>query len=81
MRVLGIDPGTHRCGAGIIDGEGNRYKMVDAIVIKTKSTAKIEKRLHQIFQEIKRLIHEFQPDVLAIENLFLAEMWKFRFDL
>lgn len=73
MRVLGIDPGTHLCGAGIIDGEGNRYKMVDAVVIKTKSTAKIEKRLHQIFQEIKRLIHEFQPDVLAIENLFFAK--------
>jgi crossover junction endodeoxyribonuclease RuvC len=73
MRVLGVDPGTHRCGVGIIDGEGNRYKLVDAVVIKTKSTAAIEKRLYQIFQEIKRLIHEFKPDVLAIENLFFAK--------
>ena len=73
MRVLGIDPGTHRCGAGIIEGEGNRYKLIDALVIKTKSTAKIEKRLYQIFLEITRLIKEFKPDVLALENLFFAK--------
>lgn len=73
MRVLGIDPGTHRCGAGIIDGEGNRYKLVEAVVIKTKSTAKIEKRLHQIFQEIKKLISDFKPDILVLESLFFAK--------
>ena len=73
MRVLGIDPGTHRCGAGIIDGEGNRYKLVEAFVIKTKATAPIEARLYQVFSEIKRLIAEFKPDVLALEGLFYAK--------
>ena len=73
MRVLGIDPGTHRCGAGFIDGEGNRYKLVEAFVIKTKATAPIEARLYQVFSEIKRLIAEFKPDVLALEGLFYAK--------
>ncbi len=73
MRVLGIDPGTHRCGAGILDAEGNRYKIVDAEVIRAKSSLPIEERLYFIFENLRRLIKEFQPDVLALESLFYAK--------
>lgn len=73
MRVLGIDPGTHRCGAGILDAEGNRYKLVDAEVIRAKSSLPIAERLHFIFINLQRLIKEFQPDVLVLENLFYAK--------
>ncbi len=46
---------------------------MEAFVIKTKATAPIEERLHQVFLEIKRLITEFKPDVLALEGLFYAK--------
>lgn len=73
MRVLGVDPGTHRCGAGILDAEGNRYKLVDAEVIRAKSSLPIEERLYFIFENLRRLIKEFKPDALALEGLFYAK--------
>ncbi len=73
MRVLGIDPGTHRLGAGILDAEGNRYKLVDAEVVRAKSTLPIEERLYFMFENLRRLIKEFQPDVLVLESLFFAK--------
>ena len=73
MRVLGIDPGTHRCGAGILDSEGNRYKLIDAEVIRAKSTSPIAERLYFIFENLRRLIQEFKPDILALESLFYAK--------
>ncbi len=73
MRVLGIDPGTHRCGAGILDAEGNRYKLVDAEVIRAKSKQPIEERLYFVFENLRRLILQFKPDVLALESLFYAK--------
>ena len=73
MRVLGIDPGTHRCGVGILDAEGNRYKLVDAEVIRAKSKHPIEERLYFIFENLRRIIKEFQPDVISLESLFYAK--------
>ena len=73
MRVLGIDPGTHRCGAGILDAEGNRYKLIDAEVIRAKSTSPIAERLYFIFENLRRLIQDFKPDILALESLFYAK--------
>ena len=35
MRALGIDPGTGRCGFGIVDKEGNRITAVDYGIIET----------------------------------------------
>lgn len=35
MRALGIDPGTGRCGFGIVDKQGSRLTAVDYGVIET----------------------------------------------
>ena len=70
IKILGIDPGSIRCGYAIIEKDKNRVKLIDAGVIKIK-----EKILqHQIAELIEGLdiILDNDIDEVAIEDIFFA---------
>jgi crossover junction endodeoxyribonuclease RuvC len=69
--TLGIDPGTARLGYGLIYGDQNPT-LIDAGVIETWPDQPMPDRLVTLHQSVADLIEEFQPDVLAIEQLFFA---------
>ncbi|MFH1784441.1 MAG: crossover junction endodeoxyribonuclease RuvC [bacterium] len=79
MRVLGIDPGTAITGWGIVDVEDKKGKSSDKLTargygcIKTESSMIFSRRLSIIYKELKELIKEYKPDVVAIEELFFAK--------
>lgn len=72
MRILGVDPGTAITGFGVIDCEGDKFKFVDAGVIRTPKEQPMNERLMTVYDEMKELIAEFKPDVMSIELLFFA---------
>ena len=72
-RVIGIDPGLAATGYGIIDGDGVRASAVVSGVIRTKPRAPRAERLAEIFEAIGRLIEEYHPHELAVEQQFVAE--------
>ena len=47
MRVLGVDPGTHRMGVGILEADGQKYKVIHCGTIRAGSKDVIAKRLLQ----------------------------------
>jgi len=70
MRIIGIDPGLINTGFGIIEmTEGHRLECRVAGVIRPDSK-ELSIRLLQIHQQIADLIREFQPDAMAIEDLY-----------
>jgi crossover junction endodeoxyribonuclease RuvC len=70
MFVLGIDPGLTRCGYGCLEWTGpNRIRAVSAGVITTESAEPLPERLAAIQGEMRGLITEFAPDVVAIERV------------
>lgn len=69
--TLGIDPGTARLGYGLIRG-GLQPALIDAGVIETWPDEPMPQRLVTLYESTRELITEFQPDVLAIEQLFFA---------
>ena len=73
MRVLGVDPGTHRMGVGILEADGQKYKVIYFETIRANSKAPIPKRLLHIFDALQALIEKFRPDVMALETLFFAK--------
>lgn len=73
MRILGIDPGTGITGFGVIDAEGQNYKLVGAGVIRTPANSPLPERLETIFQELQSLIKEYKPDAMSVEKLFFAK--------
>lgn len=73
MRVLGIDPGTHRMGFGVLESDGRSYKLVICGTIRAASKDAIAKRLLHMFESLRKNIQSYKPDVMALETLFFAK--------
>ncbi len=72
MKVIGIDPGSRATGYGIIRKEGNRLHHVDNGAIFTTANADFPTRLLQIFHGLAEVIARYQPDVMAVEQVFFS---------
>ncbi|MBR3964077.1 MAG: crossover junction endodeoxyribonuclease RuvC [Clostridia bacterium] len=70
MRILGIDPGLATIGWGVIDTTGVKHKALAYGAIITPSGTPTEKRLALIFAELEAIIKKYQPEVMAVEELF-----------
>ncbi len=68
MFVLGIDPGLSRCGYGCVE-HGRKPRAVAAGVIRTDPALDRPIRLAELQAEIRALITELRPDVIAIERV------------
>ena len=73
MKILGIDPGSRTTGYGVIETQGNRLRHIDNGIIATRATAPLADRLKTIYDGVTRVIAEFGPEVVAIEQVFLAQ--------
>lgn len=72
MRILGIDPGSKATGYGFIDQQGNRLIHLDNGTIFTRSQDALAERLQLIYLGLCELIERFQPQAVAVEQVFLA---------
>jgi crossover junction endodeoxyribonuclease RuvC len=72
MRIIGIDPGSRITGIGIIESDGRHSKHVFSTCIRL-GNASFPDRLGKIYQEVELLIREFQPQQMAIEEVFLSK--------
>lgn len=80
MRILGIDPGIGRMGWGIIEKEKNNKFLIHGYgCVETMPNSDIPGRLYALYDEICRIIDEYQPEELAIEDLFFAKNVKTAF--
>ena len=70
MRILGIDPGIAIVGWGVVDYDKNRFSAVDYGAIRTASTTPTERRLLEISEQLSEIISRYNPDALALEELF-----------
>jgi crossover junction endodeoxyribonuclease RuvC len=70
MRIMGIDPGTAIVGYGIIEKQGINVNVVEYGCIRTHAKEPMPNRLMQIYSQIQCLIKQFNPDLIAVEELF-----------
>jgi crossover junction endodeoxyribonuclease RuvC len=71
--VLGIDPGTAITGYGAVaKTTTGDYELLACGVLRTQAGDPMPQRLLELFQDMKALIVEFQPDEVAIEKLFFG---------
>ena len=68
--VIGIDPGTHRCGFGLVFRRGNRFVHIAHGVVKAPTKAPLHERLLAVVDGIERAIAEHNPTAMAIEGAF-----------
>ena len=70
MRILGIDPGLQICGYACLQIDEAAERLIEAGVFGKADASAIEIRLNKIAEDIEALIAKFQPDIIAVEELY-----------
>ncbi len=73
MIILGIDPGTHITGYGVIESVRHQSHVIDSGCLAPPRGQSMEARLAFIFEKLEPLITAHQPDALALEEAFFAK--------
>lgn len=71
LRILGVDPGLHITGWGVIDYDGFKLKYVSHGTIITEAEEHISHRLNKIYQSLSNVIEEYSPYEVGIEQVFV----------
>jgi crossover junction endodeoxyribonuclease RuvC len=73
MRVLGIDCGTEYTGYGIVElAPSGKLTCLTSGAIKLSPREPLPLRLNRIYERLAELIHQHQPEQVAIEDVFYA---------
>jgi len=72
IRILGIDPGSRFTGFGIIESDGIKSRYIHSGFLKVQGEELAEK-LGYIFSGVSDVITEWQPEVMAIEQVFVGK--------
>jgi crossover junction endodeoxyribonuclease RuvC len=73
LRILGVDPGSQITGVGIIEVPDKReLKLCYHGCIRTNRKEALPLRLKQIYNGLVDIIKEFQPDHVALEDIFYS---------
>ena len=70
MIILGIDPGYAIVGYGVLEYDGNKFKVLEYGSIETKAGTDFNIRLLKIHRGMEELIKLYSPDAVAVEELF-----------
>ncbi|MFZ6002791.1 MAG: crossover junction endodeoxyribonuclease RuvC [Actinomycetota bacterium] len=69
MYVLGIDPGLSRCGYGLVEQQRSGTRAVAVGVLRTEPSVPTPARLAELQVDIRALLQEHRPDVVAVERV------------
>ncbi len=72
-RILGIDPGLQVTGYAILDSHPDGPLVREAGIVRSsegRATTEMAQRLHTLYDGIVEVLEQFQPMVVAMEQLF-----------
>src|SRR3989442_10569877 len=70
MFVLGVDPGVSRCGYGCVESSRGHTRAVAVGVLTTPPSQPLPERLAALDTDIRELLRDLRPSVVAVERLF-----------
>lgn len=72
MRILGIDPGSRTMGYGVVELDGSQLHFVTCGTVRTTVDCAMAYRLNEIFDGVNEVIQLHQPEVAAVEDVFMS---------
>src|SRR4030081_1386938 len=72
MRALGIDPGLVRTGWAVVEPTGARNLVLGHGVITPLTTAELPARLAEGARQLRGVLAEYRPHMVALEEVFTA---------
>ena len=77
MRILSIDPGLSVTGFGILESaKTGQINLLAYGLIKPPIKDTLPRRLNFLFEETIKILDKFNPEALAIEDLFFSKNFK-----
>jgi len=73
MKILGIDPGSIKCGYGLIGIKGKDPFYITSGTIAASPSKLLHQRLKQIFESLQDIIRVHRPDDIVVEQIFFAK--------
>ena len=73
MVIIGFDPGLSHTGYAVLNKEGNNINLVQCGLISPKRNKSLSERLFTIFSETNKLLEDFNPNLVVIENVFYGK--------
>ncbi len=71
IRAIGIDPGSRVTGIGVVEAQGQTLKHIHSESVRLGS-GPLATRLVAIYERIQEIVQVHEPQVGAIEKVFLA---------
>jgi crossover junction endodeoxyribonuclease RuvC len=75
VKAVGIDPGLAMTGFGVVEALVRGGKACDWGAIRTEPGSPIPIRLRTIYDELKGLLGKWDPDLLAMEEVFVLKQF------
>jgi len=73
MKVIGIDPGSRVCGYGILEAQNGEVTYLTSGCIILKPAIPFNQRLKIIYDDLSKIIDQHAPDVMSVEDVFVAK--------
>jgi crossover junction endodeoxyribonuclease RuvC len=73
LRILGIDPGSHVTGYGIIEKKSNYLRHVLHGEIKAQKDSLLSVMLISIYRQLSEVITQTAPQAISLENIFYGK--------
>ena len=71
--ILGIDPGSHITGFGVVKNQGDQIVHVSHGIILLPKEQALPERLRVLSEEMREVLAKFEPDHVVIEKIFMGK--------
>ena len=75
-RIIGIDPGSYKCGYGIVEKSSDLSKgciYISSGTIEMPAKEPLQVRLKSLFEGLTSVISEYRPQEASVEKIFYAK--------
>lgn len=79
--ILGIDPGSHRTGFGLIEVTGEKIRHLNHGVIVLSDEASFPARMLALGDSLHMLMKKHVPQIISVEKIFLGKSPESAFQL
>ncbi|MBW1797541.1 MAG: crossover junction endodeoxyribonuclease RuvC [Deltaproteobacteria bacterium] len=73
MLVLGVDPGSHVTGYGLVEKKNNQLICIHSGQVTSSAKIPFYDRIHKIFKAMAEIMERYRPEEMSIEDVFYAK--------
>ena len=70
VRYLGLDPGLNRTGYALVERGSSGPRLLEGGVLRSSASDSLAHRVHELGSGLREVLHEHQPEAVAIEQVF-----------